>query len=88
MNIPKQMIKEWCENYYEAIETLDYLANKSIPRQMLKEWCETYEEAIETLDYLANRSVGTAEEEIKESLEDFFIDNGLMSEEEFRKEIL
>jgi len=58
-----------------------------IPKQMLKEWCETYEEAIETLDYLANRSVGTAEEEIKESLEDFFIDNGLMSEEEFRKEI-
>jgi len=58
-----------------------------IPKQMLKEWCETYEEAIETLDYLANRSVGTAEEEIKESLEDFFIDNGLMSEEEFKQEV-
>ena len=41
----------------------------SIPKQMLKEWCETYDEAIETLDYLANRSVGTAKEEIKESLE-------------------
>jgi hypothetical protein len=59
----------------------------TIPKQMLKEWCETYEETIETLDYLANRSVGTAKEEIKESLEDFFIDNGLMSEEEFRQEI-
>ena len=58
-----------------------------IPRQMLKEWCETYEEAIETLDYLANRSVGTAKEEIREGLEDYFIDNGLMSEDEFRKEI-
>lgn len=58
-----------------------------IPKQMLKEWCETYEEAIETLDYLANRSVGTAKEEIKEGLEDYFIDNGLMSEDEFRKEI-
>ena len=58
-----------------------------IPKQMLKELCETYEEAIETLDYLANRSVGTAKEEIKESLEDFFIDNGLMSEDQFRKEI-
>jgi len=58
-----------------------------IPKQMLKEWCETYEEAIETLDYLANRSVGTAKEEIKESLEDFFIDNGLMSEEEFKQEV-
>jgi len=58
-----------------------------ITKQMLKEWCETYEEAIETLDYLANRSVGTAKEEIRESLEDFFIDNGLMSEEEFRKKI-
>ena len=58
-----------------------------ITKQMLKEWCETYEEAIETLDYLANRSVGTAKEEIKEGLEDFFIDNGLMTEEEFKKEI-
>ena len=59
----------------------------TIPKQMLKEWCETYEEAIETLDYLANKSVGTAKEEIKECLEDFFIDNGLMSEEEFRQEV-
>jgi len=58
-----------------------------IPKQMIKEWCETYEEAIETLDYLANRSVNTAKEEIKESLEDFFIDNGLMSEEEFKQEV-
>ena len=59
----------------------------SIPKQMLKEWCETYEEAIETLHNLANRSVGTAKEEIKESLEEVFIDNGLMSEDQFRKEI-
>ena len=58
-----------------------------IPKQMIKEWCETYEEAIETLDYLANRSVGTAKEEIREGLEDFFIDNGLMSEEEFKEEV-
>lgn len=58
-----------------------------IPKQMLKEWCETYDEAIETLDYLANRSFETAKEEIRESLECYFIDNGLMSEEEFRKEI-
>ena len=59
----------------------------TIPKEMLKEWCETYEEAIETLYYLANRSVGTAKEEIRESLEDFFIDNGLMSEEEFKREV-
>ena len=59
----------------------------TIPKQMIRGWCETYEEAIETLDYLANRSVDTAKEEIRESLEDFFIDNGLMSEEEFKKEI-
>ena len=58
-----------------------------IPKQMIREWCETYEEAIETLDYLANRSVGTAKEEIREGLEDFFIDNGLMSEEEFKQEV-
>jgi hypothetical protein len=54
---------------------------------MIKEWCETYEEAIETLDYLANRSVGTAKEEIRESLEEYFIDNGLMTEEEFKQEV-
>jgi len=59
----------------------------NIPKQMIREWCETYEEAIETLDYLANRSVGTAKEEIKESLEDFFIDNGLMSENEFKQAV-
>jgi len=59
----------------------------AIPKQMLKELCKTYEEAIETLDNLANRSVGTAKEEIKESLEDFFIDNGYMSEEEFKREV-
>ena len=58
-----------------------------IPKQMIREWCETYEEAIETLYYLANRSVGTAKEEIREGLEDFFIDNGLMSEEEFKQEV-
>ena len=28
MPIPKQMLKEWCETYDEAIETLDYLANR------------------------------------------------------------
>ena len=59
----------------------------SIPKQMIKEWCETYDEAIETLDYLANRSVGTAKEEIREGLEAYFIDNGLMSEEEFKQEV-
>ena len=58
-----------------------------ITKEMMKEWCETYDEAIETLDYLANRSVGTAKEEIREGLEDFFIDNGLLTEEEFNKEI-
>ena len=30
MPIPKQMLKEWCETYEEAIETLDYLANRSV----------------------------------------------------------
>tara|TARA_R100001163_G_scaffold56551_1_gene44279 strand:+ start:49 stop:489 length:441 start_codon:yes stop_codon:yes gene_type:complete len=58
-----------------------------IPKEMLKEWCENYEEAIETLHYLANKSTGTAKEEIRECLEDFFIDNGLMSEEEFKREV-
>ena len=59
----------------------------TIPKQMIKEWCETYDEATETLHYLANQSFGNAKEEIRESLEEYFIDNGLMTEEEFRQEV-
>ena len=57
-----------------------------IPKQMLKEWCETYEEAIDTLLWVVNE--GYTKDDIRESLEAYFIDNGLMSEDEFRKEIL
>ena len=58
----------------------------NIPKQMLKEWCETYDEAIETLHYLANENFHV-QEEIRESLEEYFINNGLMSEDEFRKAV-
>ena len=57
-----------------------------IPKQMIKEWCETYDEAIDTLLWVVNE--GYTKDDIRESLEAYFIDNGLMSEDEFRKEIL
>jgi len=53
---------------------------------MIKEWCETYDEAIDTLLWVANE--GYTKDDMRESLEAYFIDNGLMSEDEFRKEIL
>ena len=61
----------------------------NIPKQMIREWCENYEEAIETLHYLANESFyySNAQEEIRESLEEYFINNGLMSEDEFKQAV-
>ena len=58
----------------------------SIPKQMIKEWCKTYDKAIDTLLWVANE--GYTKDDMRESLEAYFIDNGLMSEDEFRKEIL
>jgi len=57
-----------------------------IPKQIIKEWCETYDEAIDTLLWVVNE--GYTKDDMRESLEAYFIDNGLMSEDEFRKEIL
>ena len=52
---------------------------------MMKSWAETYDEAIDTLLWVANK--GYSQEDMRESLEIYFIDNGLMSEEEFREEV-
>ena len=52
---------------------------------MMKEWCETHDEAIDVLLRVANEDY--TKDEMLESLEYFFIDNGLMTEEEFKKEI-
>mgnify|MGYP001190949226 FL=1 len=56
-----------------------------ITREMMMSWAETYDEAIDTLLWVAND--GYTQDDMRESLEQCFIDNGLMSEEEFRKEI-
>ena len=56
-----------------------------ITREMMKEWCETHDEAIDVLLRVANEDY--TKDEMLESLEYFFIDNGLMTEEEFKKEI-
>ena len=56
-----------------------------ISKEMMKSWAETYDEAIDTLLWVANK--GYSQEDMRESLEIYFIDNGLMSEEEFREEV-
>jgi len=56
-----------------------------ITREMMMSWAETYDDAIDTLLWVAND--GYTKDDMRESLENYFIDNGLMSENEFRKEI-
>jgi len=56
-----------------------------ITREMMMSWAETYDEAIDTLLWVAND--GYTQDDMRESLELCFIDNGLMSEEEFRKTV-
>jgi hypothetical protein len=54
-----------------------------ITREMMMSWAETYDEAIDTLLWVAND--GYTQDDMRESLEQYFIDNGLMSELEFRR---
>lgn len=44
MTIPKKILKEWCQTYEEAIETLDYLANRSVgsAKEEIKERLEYF----------------------------------------------
>jgi len=56
-----------------------------ITKEMMRSWAETYDDAIDTLLWVAND--GYTKDDMRESLENYFIDNGLMSENEFRKEI-
>ena len=51
-----------------------------ITREMMKEWCESHDEAIDVLLWVANEDY--TKDEMLES-----IGNGLMTEEEFKKEI-
>ena len=51
---------------------------------MMKDFVGNYDEAINMLLSVVNK--GTDQDDIIESIEYHFIDNGLMSEQEFRKE--
>ena len=56
-----------------------------ITKEMMKDFTGSYDEAIDMLLSVVNN--GTNQDDILESLEHHYIDNGLMSEEEFRKEV-
>ena len=56
-----------------------------ITKEMMMSWAETYDEAIDTLLWVANDDY--TKDDMREALEIYFIDNGLMSEKEFKKEI-
>ena len=55
-----------------------------ITREMMKNFVGNYDEAVDMLLSVVNK--GTDQDDIIESIEYHFIDNGLMSEQEFRKE--
>tara|TARA_R100000773_G_C4174031_1_gene86546 strand:- start:496 stop:708 length:213 start_codon:yes stop_codon:yes gene_type:complete len=62
-----------------------------IPKKMIKKWCGSfanhffYNEAVDLIYSVLNN--GTDKDDIIEMFEQHFIDNGFMSEEEFRKEV-
>ena len=56
-----------------------------ITKEMMMSWALTYDEAIDTLLWVANDDY--TKDDMREALEIYFIDNGLMSEKEFRKEV-
>jgi hypothetical protein len=54
-------------------------------KQLIKEWTGSHSEAVEIIVSVLNN--GTDADDIKESLENHFIDNGLMTEQEFIKAV-
>jgi len=54
-------------------------------KQLIKEWTGSHSEAVEIIISVLNN--GTDADDIKESLENHFIDNGLMTEQEFIKAV-
>jgi|VirMetMinimDraft_7_1064189.scaffolds.fasta_scaffold75777_3 hypothetical protein len=54
-------------------------------KQLIKEWTGSHNEAVEIIVSVLNN--GTDADDIKESLENHFIDNGLMTEKEFIKAV-
>jgi hypothetical protein len=56
-----------------------------ITKEMMKDFTGSYDEAIDMLLSVVNNK--TNQDDIIESLEHHYIDNGLMTEEEFRQEV-
>jgi hypothetical protein len=56
-----------------------------ITKEMMKDFTGSYDEAIDMLLSVVNN--GTNQDDILESLEHHYIDNGLMNEEEFKQEV-
>ena len=54
-------------------------------KQLIKEWTGSHNEAVKIIVSILNN--GTDADDIKESLENHFIDNGLMTEQEFKKAV-
>ena len=65
MTIPKQMLKEWCETYEEAIETLDYLANRSLGTA--KEEIKGYTDVDAAKDYLFDKGLKPYNQPVRRS---------------------
>ena len=57
----------------------------AIPKKMIKEWCGSFDEAVDLIYSVLNN--GTDKDDIIEMFEQAFIDDGLMSEIEFRQEV-
>tara|TARA_B100000963_G_C22612401_1_gene665498 strand:- start:393 stop:581 length:189 start_codon:yes stop_codon:yes gene_type:complete len=56
-----------------------------VPKKMIKEWCGSFGEAVDLIYSVLNN--GTDKDDIIEMFEQHFIDDGLMTEEEFKKEV-
>mgnify|MGYP003155367773 FL=1 len=56
-----------------------------IPKKMIKEWCGSFDEAADLIYSVLNN--GTDKDDIIEMFEQHFIDEGLMTEEEFKRKV-
>ena len=57
----------------------------TIPKKMIKEWCGSFDEAVDLIYSVLNN--GTDKDDIIEMFEQHFIDEGLMTEGEFKREV-
>lgn len=57
----------------------------TIPKKMIKEWCGSFGEAVDLIYSVLNN--GTDKDDIIEMFEQHFIDEGLMTEEEFKRKV-